>query len=290
MDEAIESCRKLNRTAAIVFVVLFLGFFSLLKSQLPKEKETVNLYRYEVAALENPDAGANPNDNNDLNYPLKAVESGKINVKNLVLAFFGVTALAHLLYATDFFGKGWYSEALTQGWNPFRWIEYGISASLMVAIIAPFSGQKDASSVGLIVAANAAMQGQGFLVERALIAPGGPDLTSAYFATLVGWLLLVAAWASILRAFFNTLNDVNKLGTYTLPSWLWGIGVVQAAFFSSFGFVQLAQLRDAANSGDPATNFLRFEKSYLVLSFLAKASLASVLAYGLVGRNQERNA
>jgi len=55
--------------------------------------------------------------------------------------------------------------------------------------------------------------------------------------------------------------------------------------------VQLAQLRDAAkSSGDVASNFLRFEKSYLVLSFLAKASLASVLAYGLVGRNQESNA
>jgi hypothetical protein len=288
MDEAIESCRKLNRTAAIVFVVLFIGFYSLLKSQLPKEKETVNLYRYQVVASNLSDTAT---DENDLNYPLKAVESGKVNVKNLVLAFFGVTALAHLLYATDFFGKGWYSNALTKGWNPFRWIEYGISASLMVAIIAPFSGQRDASSVGLIVAANAAMQGQGFLVERALIAQGGPDLTSAYFATLVGWLLLVAAWASILRAFFNTLNDVNKLGTFKLPSWLWGIGVVQAAFFSSFGFVQLAQLRDAAkSSGDVASNFLRFEKSYLVLSFLAKASLASVLAYGLVGRNQESNA
>lgn len=287
MDKAIG---KLNRTAAIVFVVLFIGFYSLLKSQLPKYKETVNLYRYQVVASNLSDTAR---DENDLNYPLKAVESGKVNVKNLVLAFFGVTALAHLLYATDFFGMGWYSDALTKGWNPFRWIEYGISASLMVAIIAPFSGQRDASSVGLIVAANAAMQGQGFLVERALIAPGGPDMTSAYFATLVGWLLLVAAWASILRAFFNTLNDVNKLGTFKLPSWLWGIGVVQAAFFSSFGFVQLAQLRDAAKSaksGDAASNFLRFEKSYLVLSFLAKASLASVLAYGLVGRNQESNA
>jgi hypothetical protein len=279
--DAIESCKKLNRTAAIVFISLFAGFNILFLAKLPKERETVSLYRYTVSTT-------NTSDRDDINYPVDAIKDGsKINVKTLVLAFFGVTALAHLLYATDFFGKGWYSAALNQGWNPFRWIEYGISASLMVAIIAPLCGQKDASSVGLIVAANAAMQGQGFLVERALIAPGGPDMTSAYFATFVGWLLLVAAWASILRAFFNTLNDVNKLGTYKLPSWLWGIGVVQAAFFSSFGFVQLAQLRDAAKSGDPATNFLRFEKSYLVLSFLAKTTLASILAYGLVGRNED---
>jgi hypothetical protein len=152
----------------------------------------------------------------------------------------------------------------------------------MLSIIAPFTGQKDSSSVSLIVAANVAMQAQGFATERALISSGGPDIFGAVFSTLVGWLLLVAAWRSILRAFFLTLNDVTEANSQIkLPDWLWGIGVVQAAFFSSFGVVQLAQIRAFASG---SKNFEPFEKGYLILSLAAKATLAAVLAYGLVGR------
>jgi hypothetical protein len=231
--------------------------------------------------------------NGDADQPQKAVQSAKINIKQLVYAFFGITAAAHVLYATDFFGRGWYTAAVERGWNPFRWVEYGISASIMAAIIAPFSGVRSANTVLLITGTTAAMQGTGFLVERALTAQAQPDYTAAVGATVIGWLLLVTAWSAILASFFTTLRDINDLGLtvngqpFKLPTWLWGIGVVQMVFFSCFGLTQLGHMRGVARAAamGETYNFASTERSYLVLSFAAKAALASVLAYGLVARS-----
>jgi hypothetical protein len=287
---SVAGCKSLNLKAAAVHTALLVGFVALFEKQLPANRASITLYRHAIDG-DNLDMETN----GEADQPQKSVTSNKVNIKLLVYAFFGVTAAAHLLYATDFFGRGWYTAALERGWNPFRWIEYGISASIMAAIIAPFSGVRDSNAVLLITGTTAAMQGTGFLVERALTAQGEPDTTAAVGATVIGWLLLVVAWTAILRTFFQTLRDVNDLGLtvngqpFTLPAWLWGIGVVQMVFFSSFGLVQLSHMRGVANASAKGVtyNFAGTEKMYLVLSLAAKATLASVLAYGLVARNEE---
>jgi len=281
------SPRTLNVLAAVVHAGLFIGFARLFQDKLPKSRESITLYRMGIDLT----ALAQDATNGDMNAPQKAIESGKINVKDFVLAFFGVTAIAHALYASDFLGRGWYTAAIARGWNPFRWVEYGISASIMAALVASFSGVRDQNAVLLIAGSTAAMQGCGFLVERALTA-SKPDMTAAVSATLVGWLLLVAAWAAILRSFIQSLNDVNGKwvngAEIKLPDWLWGIGVVQAVFFSCFGLVQLSHRRGVAHAVAKGQdyNFAGTESAYLVLSLAAKASLASVIAYGLVARQE----
>ena len=285
---SVAACKSLNFKAAAVHVALLIGFVALFESKLPPNLETITLYRVGLDG-DNLDTAAS----GAVDQPQKAISSGKVNIKQLVYAFFGVTAAAHLLYATDFFGRGWYTAALERGWNPFRWVEYGISASIMAAIIAPFSGVRDSNTVLMIAGTTAAMQGTGFLVERALSAQAQPDYTAAVGATVIGWLLLVTAWAAILRTFFQTLQDVNSLKLtvngqpFQLPSWLWGIGVVQMVFFSSFGLAQLGHVRGLASAAAKGQtfSFAGTEKTYLVLSLAAKATLASVLAYGLVARN-----
>lgn len=294
-----STVNKLNWAAAALHLGLFVSFGALFKSSLPPNKESVKLYssRIDTAALQaiiDDPTGSAATEFSEINLPVKLVESGSVNVRDLVMAFFGVTFIAHLLYATDFFGTKLYSSALARGWNPFRWLEYGISASLMAALISPFTGVRVKETVGLIVASTAAMQGAGFLVERALVSGDKPDLTGAVVGTLVGWLLLITAWSAILRAFFQDLNDSSTLTVtdpstgepFKIPSWLWGIGVVQMAFFSCFGVTQLLHVAGVARAsgGGKEHSFYNTEAGYLVLSLAAKATLASVVAYGLVQR------
>jgi len=289
MAPTLVSLRKLNVTAAVIHTGLLVGFGVLFSQKLSPAKETIDLYRLAIDTTGwTPPTG---DDESEINVKQKAVKSGQLNIRHLVMAFFAVTAVAHTLYATDFFGAGWYSQAITRGWNPFRWVEYGVSASIMAALISPFSGLRSSTSVELVVASTAAMQGTGFLVERALSAPE-PDYTAALAGTLVGWLLLVTAWRAILGSFFAQLKDFNDSGLkdkdnnpVTVPDFVWYIGPVQAAFFSSFGLVQLAEIMGMSKRG-AAFNYAGTETAYLALSLAAKATLASVIAYGLVARNE----
>lgn len=290
MAPSLNSLRTLNVTAAVIHTGLLVGFAVLFKRKLTPAKETIDLYRLAIDT-----AGWTPptatDEESEINVKQKAVKDGQLNIRYLVMAFFGVTALAHTLYATDFFGAGWYSQAITRGWNPFRWVEYGVSASIMAALIAPFSGLRSSTSVELVVASTAAMQGTGFLVERALIA-AEPDYTAALAGTLVGWLLLATAWRAILGSFFKQLKDFNDSGLtdsdgkpITVPDFVRYIGPVQAVFFSSFGWVQLSEIRGMSKRG-ANFNYAGTETAYLALSLAAKATLASVIAYGLVARNE----
>lgn len=296
---SLGSLRTLNIVAALLHTCLVVGFAVLFRRRLKAKDEKVDLYRLGINADNwTPGQPAN-SEESEINSPQKAIKDGSLNIRTLVLVFFAITAVAHTLYATDFFGAGWYSKAITQGWNPFRWIEYGLSASIMAALIAPFSGLRSSTSVSLVVASTAAMQGTGFLVERALIAEK-PDFTAAVAGTIIGWLLLVTAWHAILGSFWSQLQDVNELGKdgvvdprtdkpIEIPSFVWFIGPVQAAFFSSFGFVQLSEIWGKASAERSGTtfNFAGTETSYLVLSLAAKATLASVIAYGLIARNED---
>jgi hypothetical protein len=45
-----------------------------------------------------------------VDIPIKLEKTGTTNLKYYTAAFFAVTSLAHLAYATDFFGKGYYSR------------------------------------------------------------------------------------------------------------------------------------------------------------------------------------
>ena len=221
------------------------------------------------------------------------MKSKKINIRKTILAFFLITAAVHTLYATDFFGAGFYSQSLTQGWNPYRWIEYGITASLMVSVIAPLSGMREVNSVALVVASTAALQGVGYIVEKSLKAGSDFNFNSVIASTLIGWGLLISSWKVILGSFFAALKDAKKIevapGKFVeIPKWIWAIGIVQMIFFASFGLIQLHQCIQMSKNNSTEFNFLNTEQSYILLSLFSKATLASVLAYGLVGRNSDK--
>jgi hypothetical protein len=173
-----------------------------------------------------------------------------------VAVFLALAAFDHLLTATA--ARGTYERDLRRGINRFRWIEYSVSATLMVILIGFYSGITAINAVIAVVGANVAMILFGWIQE--LMNPPGRTTTTMlpfWFGTIVG----LAPWISI---------GFNIAGSETVPGFVYGIVVVQVLLFFSFGFNQWLQYRAIGRWTDYAYG----EKTYLVLSLVAKSLLA----------------
>ena len=79
-----------------------------------------------------------------------------LRIGPLVGAFLMLAALDHALVALPPL-RARYERCLAAGVNPFRWLEYSLSASLMVVLIAMLTGIADYVALLALFATNAAM-------------------------------------------------------------------------------------------------------------------------------------
>jgi hypothetical protein len=173
-----------------------------------------------------------------------------------VAVFLALAALDHLLTATVC--RGVYERDLRHGINRFRWLEYALSATLMVLLIGFYAGVTTVNAVIAVIGANVGMILFGWIEE--VMNPPGRAVTTMlpfWFGTLVG----VTPWLSI---------AYNIVAAETVPGFVYGIVLVQAVLFFSFGLNQWLQYREVGRWSDYAYG----EKAYLVLSLVAKSLLA----------------
>ena len=173
-----------------------------------------------------------------------------------IAVFLALAALDHLLTATVLRGR--YEADLRAGINRFRWIEYSVSATVMILLIGFYNGLTGVTEVILIIGANVAMILFGWLQE--LMNPPGRSRTTMlpfWFGTIAG----AAPWVAIL---------VNVAGADQVPGFVYGIVVSLFIFFMSFAVNQWLQYRQVGRWADYAYG----EKVYLVLSLVAKSALA----------------
>jgi hypothetical protein len=173
-----------------------------------------------------------------------------------VAVFLSLAALDHLVTATV--ARSTYERDLRRGINRFRWVEYSVSATLMVILIGFYSGITGINAVIAVAGANVGMILFGWIQE--LMNPPGRSTTTMlpfWFGTLVG----LAPWVAI---------AVNIAGSATVPGFVYGIVVTQVLLFFSFGLNQWLQYREVGRWTDYAYG----EKVYLVLSLVAKSLLA----------------
>lgn len=209
----------------------------------------------------------------------KVVNNTTETVEYLIVAFFLITALFHLFYATNGFGTGVYLEAVENGNNYFRWIEYSISATIMIIIINLISGVKSIDANLLATISSLVVMLQGNSVEVSLQRKDGNK--DYVIPTITGWLLLGGIFFVVIRNFFIRLQEVNDAG-FTIPSWLPAIIFPIILWYLSFGFVQLHQII-------VGSYYRGYEYAYLFLSLTSKAFLGIYLAYGLTQREQENS-
>lgn len=179
-----------------------------------------------------------------------------LRVGAAVAVFLALAALDHLLTATVF--RRTYDDDLRAGINRFRWVEYSFSATLMVVLIALYTGIDGISALIGIAGANVAMILFGWLQESAN-PPGRSSVTMKpfWFGCIAG----LAPWAAI---------SYNLVAADEVPGFVIGIFVSLFVFFSSFALNQWLQYREIG----PWRSYAFGEKSYLVLSLVAKSALA----------------
>ena len=173
-----------------------------------------------------------------------------------IAVFLAMAAIDHFVTATV--ARDTYERDLRGGINRFRWVEYSISATIMILLIGFYSGITNITSVIAVAGANVAMILFGWLQER-MNPPGRTTTTMMpfWFGTIAG----IAPWIAI---------AVQILGSETVPGFVYGIVIVQFVLFFSFGLNQWLQYRGIGRWSD----YVYGEKAYLVLSLAAKSLLA----------------
>lgn len=175
-----------------------------------------------------------------------------------VFAFVALSALALLLIATPGIFE-WYKRNLLESRNYGRWIEYSITSSIMIALIAMITGISDIGAIVAIFGVNAAMILFGLLTEKYEM-PGKPNWLAYLFGCLAG----IVPWVAIAIYLWSPGVDASP------PGFVYGIFVSLFLFFNVFALNMVLQYKQVGKWRD----YLFGEKVYIILSLTAKAALA----------------
>ncbi|MEF8847405.1 MAG: heliorhodopsin HeR [Candidatus Paceibacterota bacterium] len=181
-----------------------------------------------------------------------------LRIGPMVALFLLISAIAHFLLATVLYE--WYVENLKNKINRLRWVEYSLSSSLMIVIIAMLVGF---SSIGALIAlftVNASMIFFGWMMELYNQRVETTQWTPFVFGCIAG----AAPWIAIA---IRLLMAVSKAD---VPGFVIGIFISIGVFFNIFALNQLLQYKGTG----PWRNYLFGEKMYIVLSLVAKSALA----------------
>jgi hypothetical protein len=196
-------------------------------------------------------------------------------MKVLVVVYFMFTALFHLLYATDFFGSGVYTRAVSNMNQYWRWIEYSISSTIITFLVAIVCGVKSLDAIILLVIMNIGIMLCGQISEAAITKPGGKSI--AIVAVLIGWILLLGIFGILLKNFFMGLADADTNG-FKVPTYVYFIIFPLLIWYALFGFVNLWWVLGKEHT---IQKYLKIEKAYIILSFLSKLNIGVFVAFGL---------
>ncbi|HEX6498418.1 MAG TPA: heliorhodopsin HeR [Micromonosporaceae bacterium] len=172
-----------------------------------------------------------------------------------VAVFLLLAAVDHALVAAPGVHR-WYERCLERRANYARWIEYSVSASIMLVLIGLFVGIRDLAAVAAVFAANTAMILFGLLMERQQ-RPGHADWSAFWFGSLIG----LVPWA---------LVAVYLTQPPTVPGFVYAITILQFVLFFSFAVNMALQYAQVGWWRD----YLHGETGYIVLSLTAKSLLA----------------
>lgn len=177
-----------------------------------------------------------------------------------VALFLGLSSLFHFIVSSKrFFVR--YTDGLKNNINIFRWVEYSISSSLMILLIAQITGISDYGALIGIVGVNASMILFGWLQEK-YAKPGSGDMLPFIFGCIAG----IVPWLVVLISVLSPSSPSDA----TPPGFVYGIIISIFVLFNTFAYVQYKQYQAKGKWKD----YLRGERAYIVLSFVAKATLA----------------
>lgn len=186
-------------------------------------------------------------------------------VAPLIAGFFFLSALAHLIIATVYQKR--YNKNLKLGINKIRWIEYSISASIMMVAISALVGIYDLMSLIMVFILISVMNLLGLVMEIHNQTTEKTNWLSYWIGCLAG----IVPWVAI--AFYIWLSGDQGSGP---PTFVYYIFVSIFLFFSCFAVNMVLQYKKIGKWKD----YLYGERAYIMLSLVAKSLLAWQVFFG----------
>ena len=183
-----------------------------------------------------------------------------VRVAYTIALFLGLSSFFHFLIATNkFFPR--YINGLKNKRNIFRWVEYSFSSTVMIFVIAQLNGISNYAALLAIGGVNISMILFGWLQEK-YNTPGDGQWLPFIFGCIAG----IIPWIIF------TVQLVSPRGpaSASAPGFVYGIVISLFLLFNCFAIVQFLQYRAKGKWA----NYLRGEKTYVILSFVAKSLLA----------------
>lgn len=177
----------------------------------------------------------------------------------LIAAFFFLSASAHFTIATIY--NKTYIKNLALGINKARWIEYSLSAGIMMVAIALLVGIYDAMSLVMLFALVAIMNLTGLIME----VHNQTTKRTNWLSYWVGCLAGIVPWVVVAFYLWLGADSGSKA-----PAFVYWIFVSIFVFFNCFAINMFLQYKKIG----PWKNYIYGERAYIILSLVAKSLLA----------------
>ena len=183
-----------------------------------------------------------------------------VRVAYTIALFLGLSSFFHFLISTNkFFPR--YINGLKNKRNIFRWVEYSFSSTVMIFVIAQLNGISNYAALLAICGVNISMILFGWLQEK-YNTPGDGQWLPFIFGCIAG----IIPWIIFTVQLFSPKGPASA----TAPGFVYGIVISLFVLFNCFAIVQFLQYKAKGKWA----KYLRGEKTYVILSFVAKSLLA----------------
>ena len=208
---------------------------------------------------------------------------GQVSPVGMVVAFFALSFVFQMAPALNHGLWEWYIRLVLSGRQPLRFIEYSVSATLMVVIILVLNGAQDLWLYVAVAAANWCCMMFGLLQEELLhwrrlsdvSPPTGFAVLAAFAPHFCGWVPFAAVWVILITQFWWAIESADG----RVPAAIYAIIFIQLFLFILFGATQsMGALAHALSNAKPAKSYTRF---YVAGSVLLLAALLAGLGFGL---------
>lgn len=183
----------------------------------------------------------------------------ELRIGPAVAVYFLLSAVAHAAVA----GPGlrrWYEHNVGRGMNPARWVEYSLSASVMIVVIAMLVGVYDIGTLLALFGLTAATMLFGWMMELHNQATRATDWTAFWFGAVVGAVPWIVVGIYLVGA---------GIGEGGPPAFVYGIYGSIFVFFNAFPMNMALQYRGRGRWAEYAFG----ERAYMLLSLSAKSAL-----------------
>ena len=255
--------KKLNYYAFLLHFISAIVVAGVLFGASEDVKFNTNLYGYKIDTI----AG----DGKTLTFSYggegdPVVVNSSNALKSIIVLIFLITAFFHLFY----WRSKIYIDEVKTGKNRFRWVEYAITASMMIYIYCILSGVKDLYTAFFIVILNIVMMSFGYFLEMSRT----PE--TKLTAIIMGFFILTVIFSIAYYQFVMNIDSAKA--TFDIPDWVYAIVIAMVFWWVTFGVIAVLYYKAYLNG---TLDFTRYEKYYVFLSFVSKAFMGYYITFGL---------